>query len=411
MVPPICATVAARLTPRGADVNFSARTDASEDDRVTTTATKDELLDRAMARTGLSDFGPDGWQEGFEVLVGAIPVDLGDHQDQIQRVENIVVDRLVNRLKIEAWYAEHGDEAAAHEIEGPLMVLGTGRSGTTATHYLLANDPRFRYLRKWETASPVPPPVLEHEADDPRRGSEPVLNNAQHIATVDGPTEDRKVHELSFRESANVLGLPSQVRWWRQADHTAKFPYHERVLRLLQSHRPPYHWLLKSPDDMINLVPLAEHYPDCKFVLTHRDPVKVIPSACSVTIEHTKQRLPDFTYDPADYGRETLDRFHESMARALEARAVIGDDRFVDVGQPELNADPIGIAERIYDFAGLDLSADLKQRMRDWSEQNRAGARGEHKYSPEDYGLTAEQINATFADYLDVYGTYCFPDG
>jgi hypothetical protein len=45
-----------------------------------------------------------------------------------------------------------------------------------------------------------------------------------------------------------------------------------------------------------------------------------------------------------------------------------------------------------------------------WSKQNKAGARGEHKYSPEDYGLTAEQIRETFADYLDVYGKYCFPN-
>jgi hypothetical protein len=373
--------------------------------------TTDELLDRAMQRTGLSDFGPDGWQEGFHALVSAIPIDLGDHDDQVRRIEDIVVARLVNRLRIEGWYADHGDEAAAHEIEGPLMVLGTGRSGTTATHYLLAVDPQFRYLRKWETADPVPPPVLGEEQDDPRRGSQPVLDNAQHIATVDGPTEDRKVHELSFRESGNVIGLPSYVEWWRHADHTAKFPYHERVLRLLQSHRPPYYWLLKSPDDMINLLPLAEHYPNAKFVMTHRDPVKVIPSACSVTIEHTRQRLPDFTYDPAEYGRETLERFHDSMARATQARAVIGEDRFIDVGQPELNADPIGIAERVYDFAGLELDDSVRDAMVTWSEEHRAGSRGEHTYSAEEFGLTDDQIRDTFADYLDRFGEYCFPRG
>lgn len=370
--------------------------------------TTDELLDRAMQRTGLSDFGPDGWQEGFHALVSAIPIDLGDHDDQVRRIEDIVVARLVNRLRIEGWYADHGDEAAAHEIEGPLMVLGTGRSGTTATHYLLAVDPRFRYLRKWETADPVPPPVLGEEQDDPRRGSQPVLDNAQHIATVDGPTEDRKLYELSFREKGNVLGLPTYVKWWRQADHTAKFPHHERVLRLLQSHRPPYRWLLKSPDDMVNLVPLAEHYPDVKFVMTHRDPVKVIPSACSVTADHTRQRLPDWNPD-AGYGQRILDEFHEAMTRATEARAVIGEDRFVDVGQPELNADPIGIAERVYDFAGLELDDSVRDAMVTWSEEHRAGSRGEHKYTAEEFDLTDDQIRDTFADYLDRFAEYCFP--
>src|SRR5262245_31516493 len=94
-----------RLTPAGGDVNFGARASTSEDDSVTTTATKDQLLDRAMERTGLSDFGPDGWQEGFDALVSSIPGDIGDNEDQVQRVEKIVVDRLVNRLKIEEWYS------------------------------------------------------------------------------------------------------------------------------------------------------------------------------------------------------------------------------------------------------------------------------------------------------------------
>ena len=233
-------------------------------------ATTDELLERASRRTGgLRDFGADGgWQEGLDALVAAIGVDLGDGTEQARRIEDIVVDRLVNRLRIEQWYAEHGDEAAAHGIEGPLMILGTGRSGTTATHYLLAVDPQFRYLRKWETNSPVPPPVLGEEHDDPRRPKGPVTDDAQHIATADGPTEDRKVYELSFREKGNVLGLPSYVEWWRHADHAAKFPHHERVLRLLQSHRPPHRWLLKSPDDLIDLEALSAHYPAVKFVMT-----------------------------------------------------------------------------------------------------------------------------------------------
>jgi hypothetical protein len=78
--------------------------------------TTDEFLERASTRTnGLTDFGPDGWQEGFEHLVAAIPVDLGDDEDAARRIEGIVVHRLVNRLRIGRWYADHGDEAAAHD--------------------------------------------------------------------------------------------------------------------------------------------------------------------------------------------------------------------------------------------------------------------------------------------------------
>ena len=256
-------------------------------------ATTTELLERASERAhGLTDFGPDGWQEGFEHLVAAIPVDLGEDEDAVGRIEGIVIERIVNRLRIEEWYAEHGDQAAAHGIEGMLMILGTGRSGTTATHYLLSVDPQFRYLRKWEITDPVPPPDVSTEHEDPRRPHAPTAGSPYHIATVDGPTEDRRIHELSFRESGNPLGLRTYVKWWRGADHSMKFPYHERVLRMLQSHRPPYRWLLKSPEDMICLEQLAAHYPQARFVVTHRDPLQVIPSACSVIADSDAKADP-----------------------------------------------------------------------------------------------------------------------
>jgi hypothetical protein len=368
-------------------------------------ATPEELLDRARERTGLHDFGPDGWQDGFEHLVAAIPIDLGDDPAAATRIETIVVERLVHRLRVEAWYSEHEPEASAHPVEGPLMILGTGRSGTTALHYLLAIDPQFRYPRKWEVVDPVPPPELATELDDPRRPVESTAN-VQHIATVDGPAEDRRIHELSFHESPQVLGVPTYVQHWRMADHSAAFPYHERILRLLHSRRPPYRWLLKSPESLYTLPPLAAQYPDARFVMTHRDPRKVIPSACSVIAEHTRMRLPDWTPDP-EFGHETLEHLLGGVRRAMAARPAIGDDRFLDIGQPELVADPVGVAERIYDFAGLQLTDDVRDAMAHWAGENEVGSRGRHRYSAEEFGLTSEEIGAAFADYLDRFGTYC----
>jgi hypothetical protein len=90
-------------------------------------------------------------------------------------------------------------------------------------------------------------------------------------------------------------------------------------------------------------------------------------------------------------------------------RDVIGDDRFIDVGQPELHADPVGVAERVYDFAGLRLDDHVRTAMTEWSAQNRAGSRGEHRYSAEEFGLTTNEIRHAFAEYLDRYGDYCAP--
>jgi hypothetical protein len=151
---------------------------------------------------------------------------------------------------------------------------------------------------------------------------------------------------------------------------------------------------------MHTLPPLAAQYPDMRFVVTHRDPVKVVPSACSVIAEHTRMRLPDWTPDAA-FGRRTLDQLLEGVQRAMAARPDIGDERFFDVGHPRLDADPIGTAEDIYEFAGLRLDDDVRTAMAQWSEENRAGSRGEHRYTPEEFGLTADEIRSEFAEYLD----------
>jgi len=37
-------------------------------------------------------------------------------------------------------------------------VVGTGRSGTSLLHELLAQDPRHRVARTWELLHPCPPP-------------------------------------------------------------------------------------------------------------------------------------------------------------------------------------------------------------------------------------------------------------
>jgi hypothetical protein len=49
--------------------------------------------------------------------------------------------------------------------------------------------------------------------------------------------------------------------------------------------------------------------------------------------------------------------------------------------------------------------------MAAWSERNRAGSRGEHHYSAEEFGLTDDEIRDEFAEYLDCFGGYCVQPG
>jgi hypothetical protein len=363
------------------------------------------LVDRATADTGLSDFGSNGWQLGLEQLLAAAGVDLPDDASRAT-IEAAAASRLTTRLRIEQWYADHRE--ADHPVVGPVVIVGLPRSATTALHHLLALDPQFRFPRAWELANPMPPPDLANEDDDPRRpaGSAPGLD-VRHIASVDGPTEDNPIYGLHFHGQELGWPLPTYTRWWRSADQADALAYHDRVLRLLHSSRPPYRWLLKAPAYLFFLPQVVAQYPGARFLMTHRDPVLTVPSTCSTILDVRPRLLPGAPVDESAFGPEILEHYVEGVRRAMAARSVIGEAHFLDVGQRAFEADAVGTAERIYAFLGLPLATEVKQNMAQWAVRNRRGSRGEHRYAATDYGLDEEEIRRAFAAYLDAFGEFC----
>ena len=217
-----------------------------------TIAAVDTLIARACASTGLSDFGPGGWREGLGILVETMSAhDYGEVANG--RIEARLTGVLASRLRIEDWIARH-PEVLDEKIAGPVFVIGMPRTGTTALQAFLANDPQWRYLRGWEANAPVPPPELASEASDPRAVAERAalhdaggLGQNVHIQEAGGPVDDAALLRLDFRNQE--LGWPAwpYTRWWRGCDMTTAYAYHARVLKLLQSRRPPNRWMVKAP--------------------------------------------------------------------------------------------------------------------------------------------------------------------
>ena len=159
----------------------------------------DELLDQAVAESGLSEFGPGDFRQGLRVLLGSLECDGDLHPDADHAVLGDFRRRLVNRLEVEAWYETH-PEVENVAIRGPVDINGLPRTGTTALADMLSLDPQFRCLRGWEQTKPVPPPVLADEANDPRRRSFEELHEsrskeqrAMHIFEVDAAMEDTEI--------------------------------------------------------------------------------------------------------------------------------------------------------------------------------------------------------------------------
>jgi hypothetical protein len=373
----------------------------------------EQLLDEARTATGLSDFGAGNFREGLGHLLRSLECDArlspGDREEALR----VIRRRLTNRLKIEEHYRLHPD-IARQQVAGPAIVTGLTRTGSTALGNMLSLDPQFRSLRQWEQDQPVPPPVAGAEHADPRRIAhqaaidhiyrEEPWRVAQHIYEVDASVEDTEILGLEFGAQQLTMPVFGYFDWWREADHRATFAYHRRVTTLLQSGGGSRFWLFKAPHHTFHLDALLTAYPDARFVMTHRDPARVVPSYTSLVMRGVWGPETSARHDPRDVGRYISMHLRRGIEQALATRDRIGEDRFIDIHHHDFNSDPHGTLERIYAFLGIGLKPEMHAAADRWLRRHRSGAHGDHAYSPEEFGLTADGIRSDYAFYIERFG-------
>ena len=179
---------------------------------------------------------------------------------------------------------------------------------------------------------------------------------------------------------------------------TQTYEYHRRVVTLLQSRRPPNLWLFKAPHHNFHLEAIVAAYPDVRFVMTHRDPVKSVPSWASIVASILPEAEGE--RDLHRLGREAAEHLRVGVEQAMAARARLGDDRFLDVHHRQMIKDPMGTVRTIYEWLGYELTPDVEQAIAQWQEANRSGAHGAHRYTAQEYGLTDAQLRSDFDEYV-----------
>lgn len=366
--------------------------------------TDEQLMAEASAAAALTNFGPGDFRDGLKVLLDSLEHDGDLSPATDEQVAATLRRRLINRLEVEAHYQDHPDIDNL-PVRGPVDINGLPRTGTTALANMMSLDPQFRCLRGWEQAEPCPPPTLTGDATDPRRlqfereydAMSPELK-AMHLLDVDATTEDTEVLGMAFHGQQYTLPVFSYHAWWRGTDMTETYAYHRRVVTLLQSQRPPNLWLFKAPHHSFHLEALAAAYPEVKFVMTHRDPAKVVPSYASLV--STVLPAADGERDLERLGREISEHLRIGIENAIDARSRLGEERFLDVHHRELVSDPIGVLRRIYDGLGLELRPEVEAAVADWNQRNRAGAHGTHRYTAEQFGLSNAQVRSDYDRYI-----------
>ena len=135
-------------------------------------------------------------------------------------------------------------------------------------------------------------------------------------------------------------------------------------------------------------------------IMTHRDPVEVVPSY--VSMEAALYKLSS-TVSDREVGQFWFHRLVQWMNRFAEARAQIGEHRFVDIDYREVGRDPMPQAEMVLARMGIASHIGLKDALSEFLAGNTREQRPLHDYSLERFGLDAGEITSAFADYRARY--------
>ena len=367
------------------------------------------LKARAQAETGLSDFGAEPLDDGLEVFCGSLRTEAGLNAAGAAAAERGIVATLGERLKLEHWLAEH-PEILQQTLAPQVFVVGLPRTGTTALSQFLSEDPAARSIRRWEINTLTPPPdaavavdprlIATREAFAARDLAMPTLKTMLPIEAED-PSEHGPLLGLTFRnlQLPTLYDTPSYIRWLFAADLEPAYAYLAKALKLLQWKTPGAYWNLKNPPDIFAIEAIARAFPQALFVWTHRDPALSIPSVCSLA-----SLLRGPTVDRLDKPalmRYVVDFQAEGIGRAMAARRRLGEERFVDVTQADLGRDTIGVIRMLYARLGLPFTAEYEAHLKRRLETRPRAQHGRHDYDPAEFGMTAEQIRAPFAAYLE----------
>jgi hypothetical protein len=376
---------------------------------------EETLLTKARRKTGLSDFGADSFREGLSVLLAALEAEAGLSALGRVSTQQFVLQLLANRLRIEDLFARH-PEIADERIDRPLIIAGLPRTGTTHLHNLISRHPGLRSLPYWESLEPVPVAGEKPARDgrDPRivrceRGLEFLhkvmpLFPAMHEMTWDAVHEEIQLLAIEFSTMLfeSSYDIPSYRDWYLRTDQRPAYRYLHRTLQALQWLRGPRRWVLKSPQHLEQLAPLIETFPDATIVQTHRDPLRITASLCTMIAYGSRMQAAQI--DPHAKGRYWARRVEDLLRGSIEGRVHLPEERVIDVHFQEFMKDDLAMAERVLSHANVPVDDGSRAAMRDYLDASPRGRHGRIAYSLEDLGLDPAERRAALRFYSDHFG-------
>lgn len=373
----------------------------------------DKLLKAAQKKTGLTDFGDDGFREGFHVLLKSLREEADLNTIGRLVAYNSILTLLENRLTITEFLKRH-PEVEDQEITAPFVVAGLPRTGTTILQGLLSAVPGSRTLLFWEGARPCPP--LEGPDDRLAKNHKEMENmlklvpgfNAIHPIGAELHQECLCYMAINFTSVQFELNfnIPSYQAWYAQQDLVPTMRYHKKCLQILQYHsakqgQNDQQWVLKTPPYVSAIEPVLAVYPDARVIQTHRDPAKMIVSISS--LYYALHALSCDKTTPQSIASTQLQNWAEHLDKNLQARSRLAENNtpIYDLYFEQLLDNPVAEIQRVYDFFGLAWTEEIEVTLQQYMRDNSREKHGKHSYTQDMFGLAKADIDARFSDYCE----------
>jgi len=261
------------------------------------------------------------------------------------------------------------------DVPPPVFVLGHWRSGTTHLHNLLTVDQRFAFPNNYQALFPHAFLTMEFlqtrfiEWFLPKRRP---MDNIEW--TMQSPQEDE------FALCITTFKSPC-MGWFfpERRDHYDRYPTLRDVSdseveewksgllaflkRLTWKLKRPL--VLKSPPHTCRIKRLLEIFPEARFVHIHRNPYVVFQSTRKMlTVNFQLHCLQRPRLNDLD---DWILRQYRAMYEAFfDERALIPAGHYHEVCYEELELDPVGQMQRVYEALGLPAFAETKSAVENY---------------------------------------------
>jgi len=372
------------------------------------------VLDGAVRRTGMDDFGPDDFRERIQLLIDEVDAD--DNATEFSRatLRRRLVEVLSNRLLRQDLLTRH-PEIHDVRIERPIIVAGLPRSGTTHLLGLVAADSRLRSMPLWEAAEPIAKASERPGADgvDPRYArSERRWESLQRLNPLMAPfhpMDPEHIHEDIELQCPNIASYywewMFKVPGWRDhylaADQTPHYEFARTTLQAMTwQDGIDRRWVLKCPQHFEQLPALINVYPDALVVFTHRDPLASLQSM--ITENAYEGRFREKKVDVEWHVAYWTDRVRRILEAYVRDSHLVPADQRLDVDFDRLVSDGDAVLEELYAVAGLSVTDQSRAERAAYADNHPRRKHGEIDNDlARNFGVDVDAIREQFSFYYD----------